>query len=267
MKSIANTTLTFGQVSAPVKVYAASSSSDLSLSLCGPAGEPVQQVYRLKDAPDTIIGTRTECARSFDGRLVEETDIKAAEAASLIEEVDGEDVNLKERIKIQRFVPLNKIPFERVTGSYYIGADPKRGSVESLALIQKALAKKKVAGIAKFILRGRQKEFAVYAEGDLLHAVAITFASDRNQPTEEVTLHSKVNVDKALVDLATQLIDADLDKNGDIVDSLSDTLVDKKRELLSAGEPITVKKIEAPSAGEALADALTASLENKKVKA
>lgn len=264
MKSIVNTTITFGQVTAPVKVYSAASSiTDISPKLCGPDGEAVQQVYRLKDEPDTIIGTKNDCSRIYDGRLVDEAELKAAEAASLIEEIDGEEINLKETIKIQKFVPLAKVPFERATASYYLGADAKRGGVESLALIHKALAKKKVAGVAKFVLRGRQKEFVIYAEGDALYAVALSFASDRNAPTDDVTLHAKVTVDKNLVELATKLIDADLDKDGTIVDELSDTLVDRKIELLNAGEPIRVKETEAPTVGESLADALEASLKGK----
>lgn len=264
MKSIVNTSITFGRVTAPVKVYSAASSiTDISPKLCGPEGESVQQVYRLKDEPDTIIGTKNDCSRIYDGRLVDEAELKAAEAASLIEEIDGEEINLKETIKIQRFVPLSKVPFERATASYYLGADAKRGGVEELALIHKALAKKKVAGVAKFVLRGRQKEFVIYAQGDTLYAVALSFASDRNAPTDDVTLHSKVTVEKDLVELATKLIEADLDSDGEIIDDLSDTLVDRKIELLNAGQPIEVKESAAPSAGESLADALAASLEGK----
>jgi non-homologous end joining protein Ku len=262
-KSISNTSITFGQITAPVKIYSASSSSDVTLKFCGPNGEDVQQVYRIKESGE-VLGTKTACSRSFDGKLVEDADVKAAEAASLIEEVDGTPVNLKETIKIQKFVPLSKIPFERVTGSYYIGADTKRGGVEAVALIQKALAKKKVAAIAKFILRGRQKQFAIYSDGEILHAVAITFADDKNEAGEDVTLQSKVAVDKSLVDLAVKLIDADLDKDGTIVDELSDTLVERKRELFGAGEPIKVKQPDNKTAGESLADALAASLEKKK---
>jgi DNA end-binding protein Ku len=262
MKSIANTTLQFGQVSAPVKVYSASSSSDVSLSLCGPKGEPVEQVYRIKDTEE-IVGGRNNCARSFNGKLIEETEIKKTEAQSIIEEIDGVPTNLKERIKIQSFVPVSKIPFERATGAYYIGPDTKAGQVESLALIQKVLAKKKVAAIAKFILRGRQKTFAIYAKGDLLHAVAISFASDRNEPTEEVTLQAKIKTDAKLVDLASKIVDADLDKDGEIFETLTDTLVERKKELWAKGTDIEVETPEKKDYGTALVDALEASLKEK----
>lgn len=264
MKSVANTTITFGQVVAPVKLFSAASSTvDPKPSLCGPEGQEVSQVYRLKEDPDTIIGPRSECSKIFNGRLVDEAEVKAAEAASLIEEIDGEEVNLKETIRIQRFVPLSKVPFNRATASYYLGADAKRGGLEELALIHKALAKKKVAGVAKFVVRGRQKEFVIYADGNTLNAVALTFASEWNQPNDDVVLHTKISVDKNLVDLATKLIDADLDKDGAILDDLTDTLIERKVALLNAGEPIEVKEAAAPSAGESLADALAASLEGK----
>jgi len=264
MKSVANTTITFGKVVAPVKLFsAASTTTDPKPKYCGPEGQEVSQVYRLKDDPDTIIGPRSECSKIFNGRLVDEAEIKAAEAASLIEEINGEEVNLKETMLIQRFVPLSKVPFNRATSAYYLGADPKRGGLEELALIHKALAKKKAAGVAKFVVRGRQKEFVIYAQGNALYAVALSFASDWNEPNEDVTLHSKITVDKALVDMATKLIDADLDKDGEILDDLTDTLIERKVALLNAGEPIEVNETKAPSAGESLADALAASLESK----
>lgn len=266
-KSIANTTISFGQITAPVKVYPATSSSDVSLKLCGPNGEPVEQVYRLKDDPDTVLGSRAKCEKSFNDRLIPKEEVAAAEAASLIEEIDGEEVNLKETIKIQKFIPLSKVPFDRATGAYYLGADPKAGSIEALALIQKALAKKKVAGVAKFILRGRQKQFVIYSQDGVLHFVAISFASDKNVVTDEITLQSKVSVDKSLVDLAEKLIEADLDKDATIVNELSDTLVERKRELLGAGQPIEVKEVKSVSVGESLADALAASLDKKEVAA
>lgn len=259
MKSIGNTVLQFGQVEAPVKIYSAASSSDVTLNLCGPNGEPVEQVYRKKDDGE-VIGTKADCSRSFEGKLIEEAEIKAAEAASIVEDIDGTPVNLKERIRIQRFVPLSKVPFDRAQGAYILGANTKAGQIEALALIQKALAKKKVAAIAKFILRGRQKMFAIYAEDGLLKAVTLSFASDANEPTEEVMLQSKVKVESKYVELASKVIDAQMDKDGEIINALSDTLVERKQELWKNGTDIKPEKPSVENIGSSLGDALEESL-------
>lgn len=264
MRSIGNTTLSLGLLNAPVKIFAATGSEDVDFKLCGPEGEEVEQVYRVKGT-DTIIGGREECQRQFDGFLVNPDDIDAIKEESLVDEIDGVPVNLKESMTIQRFVPVKSIPFERVTARYYLG--PGKGSDQALATIIKAMEKKKIAAVTKYCLRGRQGVFVLYVEDGILNAVRLHFASELRPVTDEIKTQSVAN--KAHVDAAVALISEYSDDDAAVLDTLQDTLIAKKQALIDqvvAGEPIERTELVKPGSGVDLMDALIAQTEEARKK-
>lgn len=264
MRSIGNTTLSLGLLNAPVKIYPATGSEDIEFNLCGPKGEEVEQVYRIVGT-DTIVGGRDECGRSYEDHKVDLADIEAIKEESLVDEVDGVPVNLKDVMAIQRFIPVKEIPYERVTNHYYIG--PGKGSDQALATIIKAMERKKVAAVTKYCLRGRQGVFVLYVKDGVLNAVRLHFAADLRDPTDEVRVQTTAA--KAHVDAAIALIGEYVDDHAGFLDSLDDTLVAKKQALIKqvvAGKPIDRTEVVAPGSGVDLMDALIEQTKKARAK-
>lgn len=241
MKSVQNTSLNVGLLNAPVKIYAAGSKeAEVKFNYCGPKGEPVEQVYRIKGTDEVV--ARDNLQKAFDGRMIDKAALAKAEEASCVDE-DGNDLK---QIKVESFIPLKDIPFERVTGLYYIGPNLKAGTAESFEYFVKGLEKKKAAAIAKVVLRSRQKIFALYVEDGVLHAVALAFKANINL-REDSELRQDVKLDKAVLDMMGNLIDAQM-ADASALDEIEDTYVARKRELAEAAA--TGKAVEVPEAQE-----------------
>lgn len=262
MKSIANTSLNLGLVSVPIQVFKATSSKDVSFSLCGPEGEAVEQVYRVTGT-DRIIGTRNDCSRSYDGFKLDDDAITAIADAAKME--DGKDLKA---LNISAFIPLSKVPFNRVTGWYFIGSNPKGGNISGFATIVKAMEKKKMAAVVKWVPRTRQEMMVLYVQKGILYGVSVSFAADVQEAAEPVTSHTDIKPDKALLDVAEQLIDTYVDKDAAVLDEMADSSVEKKLSLIEAaraGTPIEANAPEPAPTGDLFA-ALQASLDNAKAK-
>lgn len=261
MRSVGNTTLSLGLLNAPVKLYPATTSQDFAFKMCGPEGEPVEQVYRITGT-DEIVGTSADCGRSYEGRPIDRAQIETINGESLKEEVDGVVVDLKETMGIQRFIPVKSIPFERVTGWYYVG--PGKGSDQALATIIKAMEKKKLAAVTKYCLRGRQGCFVLFVRDGVLNAVRMTFAPDINEVTNEIRVESEPV--KAHVDAAITLIEEYSDEDAAVLDTMEDTLVAKKRaltEAILADEDYEPVEVNARPAVD-LMDAISAEIDRVK---
>jgi non-homologous end joining protein Ku len=271
MKAISSASLNLGVLNAPIKIYsAASDKSDIRFKLCDESGQEVEQVYRVKGT-DTIVGTRNECGKSYNGHVIDKNAIKDAEEESVIDTVNGTEVDLKKGMHIESFISVKDIPFERVTGHYLIGPDQKQTDT-AFATIVGAMKKTKSAAVAKHVLKGRQSLFVMYVEkdeasgADVLHAVKLCYADTLNAAGEEVTEYTKP--DKAYVDQAVKLIEAYTDPEAKVLVEAKDSLVEKKRALVdkvAAGEAVKVtnidsKRKDAPD----VMDAITAEIERAK---
>lgn len=260
MRSISNTQLSLGVLNAPIKIYpAASNRQDVKFKLCGPKGEPVEQVYRIVGT-DKIVGTSSDCERQVDDFLINKDSLAQIESESYIDN----DVNLKEAMNIQKFIPLKGVPFERATGRYYIG--PGNGSSVGFATIVKAMEKKRLAAVAKFVLKGRQSCFVLFVRDGILNAIKLTFSADIEEPTHEVSEYNAAP--KQHVDMAVQLIEAYVDQDAQVLDEMEDTLIPKKQALVEqarSGKAIEPTTIAPPTTSAPdLMDQLQAELERVK---
>lgn len=266
MRAIASSSLSLGLLNAPVKIYNATSDiSDIRFKLCDEGGREVEQVYRVKDT-DEIVGGKAECHRMFDGRVIDQQNIDAIKDESLKEEVDGEVIDLKASMQIQKFIPLKEVPFERVTGWYYIGPDKKKGNTQAFDTLLAALKKSKRAAVVKYCLRDRQAMFVLYERDGILNAVKVAFSHSINEVNDDV--RGEGNAPKAHVEMATQLIDAYTDEKAEILNSMEDTLIERKNALVD--KVMQGKKVEPKAVSEKpahdLMDALTESVEQAKGK-
>lgn len=277
MRAYRNTTLSFGLVTANVSVYTNKKEHDVKFSLCTADGEAVEQVYRTSKG-DIVgpAGALTHRMLPGQTRAIPKEDIDAITAQSKLGE-DGRDYT---SLTIESFIPVNRIPLDRIDGSYLVGpmVNPKKGggpqNTKNFATICAAMERKGLAAVCKWVPASRQKMLVMYPENGVLKALCVTFEADMVTPTPEHTAQG-VEVSEQEVAMAESLIEMISDQQASCLSTLADESVPKRMALvekyLDAG---TVEKIDAIMEGapqQAPADdlmaKLKASLDSMKEKA
>ena len=262
MNTLKNTTLSVGLLNTPVKLMNATSKmGDIHFSTVGPDGQPVERVYRDKETEEVI--THDELRKAYQGQQIDPTELANIEEACTKDE-DGNDLTL---IHVDFFMPLKDVPMERAEDLYYIAPNAKLASPESLLHFMAGLKKRKVAAIAKIVIKSRQKLLVIFPDGDHLKAVSLRFEEAIVSPDSGVTIEGKVQ--KPVLDMMNTLIDATMGSVDDLK-AIEDTFVVHKRELVdrlvtSGQAPVkakTAKKVEKPASG--LLEALEASVKVAK---
>ena len=248
----------------PVQVCKATENNEVRFDRATPNGSEYQQVYRDKvtgeifETGDLIQGVRT--GESF--QQIPKEQIKAIDEA-----LSGKEIT------VERTVDLDEVPFDRVTGCYFLQVPAKAGAHKSYRLLYEALQGTKrpktpaKALRVEYSARTRRKLGVVYADPNLqcLVLVTLNYAASVRQPDEQVLSHLAAEVDKEMVSKARKVVEA-LDKEdaGDWDTPVDETVL-RRQELVEAalaGEGIeTVEPAEVPSATEEVEAALEASLE------
>ncbi|RSS46508.1 Ku protein [Streptomyces sp. WAC07061] len=111
-------------------------------------------------------------------------------------------------LEVSGFVDLDAVDPIFFDKTYYLGPKGKEyGKV--YALLQRALAESNKAGIATFVMRGREYLVALKAEDDLLTLHTLHWADEIRDPHQEVPdLPGKAEPTAAEVKMAQQLVDA-----------------------------------------------------------
>lgn len=259
MKSLSNTTLTVGLMSVPVKVFSAVEDNEIRFNYCAPDGSPVEQVYRTVD-DEEIVGTADDCEKSYEGVLIGRDSIDAINAEAVRDD-NGDDLKA---FNIRHFVPLSVISPLRAQRQYYIGFDPAaKGNVQAFAALVKAMERRKVAGICKWVVRNKQHIVAVFPYEGRLRAVTLAFAENVRQPNADTDRHMDVKVDRKLARMMAQVIDAYRTPDGAVIDQLTDSVHAKRMKLVEdvmAGERVTVPVAIQPKESPDLMAALEATM-------
>jgi DNA end-binding protein Ku len=123
------------------------------------------------------------------------------------EELDDIAPGKSRSLEIDTFVDLDEIDPMHFQKSYYLGpSDPENAS--SYALLRDALAKTNRAGIAKFVMRGKEYLATVRADEKVLVLETMFFADEIRDPDEELDdLPRKAGAGKQL-SMAVDLIEA-----------------------------------------------------------
>ena len=249
MRSILNTTLTFGMVRIPVKLYAATSSHDLALhQFHEPDAGRIryEKVCELDDEPvparEIVKGWETD-----DGELVVLGD----------EDLANLPVASAKQIEVLRFVPdeqIDPIYYER---SYYLG--PGSGGAEPYIMLRDALLDRGKTAIVTLTIRQRESLAALRPRDGVLVLNTMLWA-DEITPPETAGLGGEA--EQAELEMAHLLIDArsgdwDPEKYADEYQAALLELIDAKAE----GRPAP-KAAPAPKAKVInLLDALQRSVE------
>ncbi len=155
--------------------------------MLGPEGEPLARKYysektgRDLDADEMVRGYEID-----EGKFVVITD----------EELERLAPEKTRDIDLTRFVKEESIPpmyFER---GYFMA--PDQGSEKAYKLLVEAMAKRGDAGIATFVMRGKEYPVAIFSDGGVLRAETMRFPDEVRSP-KSIGLPEKKKVTAASV--------------------------------------------------------------------
>jgi DNA end-binding protein Ku len=180
-------TLTFGLVSVPVSLFPATRSNRASLRMLGPDGQPLARKYFAeKTGKDLDVD---EVVRGFEVNKEKYVIVTDEELERLAPE-KTRDIDLKQ------FVPADSIPpiyFER---GYFL--TPAAGSQKAYKLLAETMDTSGLAGIATFVMRGKEYLVAIFSDKGILRAETMRFADELRSPAD-VGLPKKKEAPKATV--------------------------------------------------------------------
>lgn len=163
-------TISFGLVTIPVELYSATRTTRSSLRMLAPSGSPVSRRYFTDEGKPV---DNDVLARGYELDKGDYVVVSDDELDSLAPE-QSRDIDLS------RFVDRAAIPplfFERA----YILAPSGKSNV-AYRLLAATLERANKAGIASFVMRGKQYAVAIVAEDGLLRAETLRFAEELRTP-------------------------------------------------------------------------------------
>lgn len=180
-------TIAFGLVTVPVALYSAIRSGGVALKMIGPDEAPVRRRYvcskdeKVLDADDIVRGYETE-----KGKFVVVTD----------EELDALEPRKSREIDLQLFVDRQEIDPIYYNRAYFLV--PASGTNKAYRLLAEVMEKKDQAGIATFVMRGKEYLVAILAENGILRAETLRFDDEVRKP-EDLGLPEPVKPQPAAV--------------------------------------------------------------------
>jgi DNA end-binding protein Ku len=198
-RSIWSGYITFGLVSVPVGLFSATEEHELDF----------HQFQR--GTSDRIrykrVNERTGREVDYD-KIVKGHDIGGGEYVIVEqEELAGVAPGKSRSLEISQFVDLDEVDPIFYQKSYYLGPSDD-ANASSYALLRDALAKTNRAGIASFVMRGKEYLAAIRAYDKVLLLQTLYFADEIRDPAKELgTLPAKSSDGKQL-SMAVDLIEA-----------------------------------------------------------
>jgi DNA end-binding protein Ku len=165
-------TLSFGLVTIPVELFAATRSQRTALRMLAPDGTPLARRYFSSKGRPLAWEELHRGYELDDGSFVVVED----------EELERLLPDQSRDIDLTRFVPADSIPplyFERA----YLLA-PAGGSSAAYRLLASTMERLGKAGIATFVMRDRQYVIAIMARDGLLRAETLRFADELRAPED-----------------------------------------------------------------------------------
>lgn len=166
-------TISFGLVSVPVDLYPAVRSNRVPLRMLGPEGQPLQRRYFCSaDGQPLAYDDLVRGYERDDGSYTVVTD----------EELDALEPRKSRDIDLRRFVKREEIPPELLERPYVLA--PSGDSTKAYHLLAQTMEQSGRAGIATFVMRGKEYLAAIFAEGGLLRAHTMRFIDELRTPDD-----------------------------------------------------------------------------------
>ncbi|HME99107.1 MAG TPA: Ku protein [Terriglobia bacterium] len=164
-------TITFGLVSIPVNLYPANRESRVSLRMLGSGGEPLSREYY---APDTAEDLESmETIRGYEVRKGKYVTITDEELERLAPE-KSRDIDLRV------FVKRDEIPQLYFKRAYFL--TPADKSAKAYRLLAETMDRTRRAGIATFVMRGKEYLVAIFSDRGILRANTLRFSDEIRTP-------------------------------------------------------------------------------------
>jgi DNA end-binding protein Ku len=213
-------TITFGLVSVPVDLYPGNRTNRASFRMLGPEGEPLARRYFSQKTGRALDDEHMVRGYEIDqDKYVIVTD----------EELERLAPDQSRDIDLRRFVELQSIPPLYFDRSYFLA--PSAGSEKAYRLLSETMEKDKLAGIATFVMRGKEYLVAIFPENGILRAETMRFADELRSP-KDIGLPDKKKAPAATVKKFERIIA----KNSDKHLSLKDLKDEKTAQLLKLVE-------------------------------
>src|SRR5437870_1820025 len=216
-------TLTFGLVSVPVDLYPGNRTNRAPLRMLSPEGEPLARRYYSQKSGDDL--DDDEMVRGYEIEKDKYVVVTDEELERLAPE-QSRDIDLR------RFVDLESIPPLYFDRSYFLA--PSEGSEKVFNLLSETTEKSYLAGIATFVMRGKEYLVAILPENGILRSETMRYA-DEIRSSKEVDLPEKKKVPAATVKKFERIIARHSDKHLSVKDLKDEKteqllkLVEKKR--------------------------------------
>jgi DNA end-binding protein Ku len=186
--------IAFGLVSIPVSLFPANGGSGLSLRMVDQNGTFLRRQYfcereKIALEPDEIVrGYEVDT----DQYVVVEDDELEALAPKKSQEID-----------LSRFVALDEINPVHFDRAYFLV--PDKGATKAYRLLARSMEEEQRAGIATFVMRGKEYLIAIFSDNGILRAETMRFADELRSPSD-VGLPKKKAAPKATVQKFEKII-------------------------------------------------------------
>lgn len=222
-------TVSFGLVNIPVQLVAGIRHTQIRLRMLGAQGTPLSRRYA-SSADDQPL-TPGHIVRAYEvepGRFVVIED----------SELQGIAPEMSRDIDLQRFVNVNDIDPVFFDRPYYLV--PATGITKAYSLLVAVMEDRKRAGIATFVMRGKEYLIAILANDGLLRAQTLRFV-DEVRTVEQIGLPAKGQAaarDRKQVERAIHALAGKAVKPSELIDERNRRLVELIARKQRAGEVI-----------------------------
>lgn len=229
--------IAFGLVSVPVSLFPAQRGK-ITLKMVDAKGAPLKRQFFSGNDPQPL--ERDDIVRSYE---IEKYHYVVVED----EELEALEPKKSREIDLQRFVPIsaiNPIYFER---AYFLV--PDSDTTKAYRLLAKSMEDEHKAGIATFVMHGKDYLVAIVAERGILRAETLRFHDELRTP-EQVGLPPRQAADKKTVERMRAAIKKLVHKNFDselLSDPHTRNLQLRVKEKLKSGTDV----LKAPEEAEA----------------
>jgi DNA end-binding protein Ku len=200
MRTIWNGSISFGLVNIPIGLALATQRSDIAFrTLHRECGTPIKQ-KRWCPVHDREVEA---------DELVKGWEIAKGEYV-VVEEADLESVALQrsQSIEILRFVRIEDVDPVYFDRTYYLAPASADAARRPYVLLLRAMQETGMAAVGKFVLWGKENLCLIRAQGDTLLLELLFFAEDVREKNEIEEAVGTVEVKKAELQLAQQVIDS-----------------------------------------------------------
>jgi DNA end-binding protein Ku len=163
--------IAFGLVSVPVSLFSASRAGGTSLRMVDDDGTPLQRRYFCSKEEQLL--ESDEIVRGYE---VEEDRFVVVED----DELDAISPDKSREIKLENFVDVSDIDPAYFERAYFLM--PDEDSTRPYWLLARVMEETGRAGIATFVMRGKEYLVAILAQHGILHAETLRFHDELRKP-------------------------------------------------------------------------------------